>query len=541
VGSGSFGRAAAAMAALLELDGGTLPQQQQAAVVVPADAEAGRPTRKRRLAFCKTSGCKRSSHGHDLPPGPSSVDATFMWPFDFAARLAGAPWDQLVAHWQHGISVSTDYSGSGQAETSFTYIREVLLSQGQPLGADVTLSRAGDILPHCREVLLRGHPSACVHGDMLQRMKPELRSFLDEKFNAASAQIQALVDEGTSQRNACKQVGEAMMTDIVQHVRQMHEEGSFGDSIMAPCFKCKTHCAVAKAVDRAGGLLRLHVAGITCIDWSSRGSGQGWTGSTAKVFIQWLVERLVAMDDCIIVECTRLYSPALLKVALLEYVVQDCVFSPSDMGFPATRHRIYIVCLRRGSLRWKPEASFSQQLAATCFRTCSLNGSDMMRASPEEVQSFVRKLAASRSMSLTQLDGRPWKFKHVCGAGVRNRIRRYMEVASEKFGSGDHDVMYDLAQYTDRGSVTCKMPALTQHNMVYSQRLGRTLLAKERLEVMGLPTYVPDTFAFKNPVLKSVETGTITDSQLQRLMGNGMHAAAIGAAIMIVLANSDRP
>ena len=61
------------------------------------------------------------------------------------------------------------------------------------------------------------------------------------------------------------------------------------------------------------------------------------------------------------------------------------------------------------------------------------------------------------------------------------------------------------------------------------------MLVEEKLEVMGLPIFVPSDFAVQTPFRSLILNGALSEKQLHSMMGNAMHAAAIGSWPMFAL------
>ena len=74
-------------------------------------------------------------------------------------------------------------------------------------------------------------------------------------------------------------------------------------------------------------------------------------------------------------------------------------------------------------------------------------------------------------------------------------------------------------------------------NIVFSLAKQRALLPLERLEVMGIPAFSlePDLIE-RYPFTRNLEE-IIGDPVVESLMGNAMHAAAVGAVVLLTLGN----
>ena len=75
-------------------------------------------------------------------------------------------------------------------------------------------------------------------------------------------------------------------------------------------------------------------------------------------------------------------------------------------------------------------------------------------------------------------------------------------------------------------------PTLLRKTVIWSMALQRVYLPLEHFEVMGYDMYSPggNRCSFANALRE------LSPNQLQSLSGNGMHAAAVGHALMFLLA-----
>lgn len=497
---------------------------------------------------------KRKQHGLVTAPwrcGPTSVDEAFMWPA-FATtmmkerHLASSGLDlfqSMVDKLKGGIDFSTDYSGIGQAEAVVEQLRVQVKLLGVDLGGDIKMVRAGDINPICREVL-RAHGAGCIHGDIVARMPAHLHARVSKLADKAR---EVLMQSDMSTAKLARRSHEQANAIVVEGLGNIFNDTHSDSVITGLCYKhMSSNCIAAKREERgARGRLQIHVAGVSCLDWSSRGKRQGLLGATFAAFAQWLHERVVCQEDCIIVECTRHFDPAVLVRVLHNYDVQKAVFSPLQMGFGVNRHRCYVLCLRLDRLRWDMPGDLRATLQDVLFRSSVLHGSAYFRAPSELVQAMVDKKADKRGMPQQQPNGKPWQFKHVCARGMSCRIQRYKELAVALPGrlhDEDEDYICDLHQFEVAGMVTRHIPALTRTSEVYSFAMRRTMLGIEKLEVQGFLVFTPPGFPFDVPFRSMIDTASgkakLADARLHALAGNSMHAAAIGGVLLLALGGS---
>ena len=308
-------------------------------------------------------------------------------------------------------------------------------------------------------------------------------------------------------------------------------------NIKAKCYKCGKRCTVIWDFTRwvgDDGKLRIHVAGICCFDWSSRGKREGWMGTTSRVFAQWLFERAMSQEDIILVECTRTFKPTILQDVLGEtHSIHATIFSPLQMGMGVNRHRIYIVCLRKAKLRWAAPMDLAGTVKALFFRHNVLHGSQYFRAPQEDIDKDVATLALKRGID-SEHEGIKLQHKHLIGAGYRLREQGYLRMVMEsdkQLHDDDFDFIVDISQYCNISGFTRHIPALARKGEPHSLTLRRPMLKGERCEAMGLPYYASAEVPFVNPIAHLVKRTGGWPAKF----GNSMHSAAIGGVLMIAL------
>ena len=483
-----------------------------------------------------------------LPLGPASLEDCFMMPLAQAEKLKSNQygidlWPNLVSKFTKGIDASSDYSGAGQFETALGLQDQTVRHIEKPSETDYKgfrLLRAGDVLPHCRRVLKAHSPHRpnCINGDMTARMPQVVKENVQVILDLARAQV----EDGKQ----LKTVGTLVMNQIVEMLTTLNSEGKLPTEITAYCHTHKKVCPVVQqrrgGSDLDSGRFSMHAAGISCLDWSSRGTQQGYCGTTLWPMVQWLLERLIADEDAFVVECTRFWKPTILQMLFPDRQVFWHVFSPKHIGVPADRHRVYAVATKTSRVRWILPWNSGQLIKNLFYCAIRLPGSVYYRAPLELVNNSIATAAVARQLPACRSDGQAWRYIHVCPAGKRRRVMAYRDLASQQAAAshppGDEDVIFDLCQYPRYGSITRVMPCLTRSTCPYNMLHKRSTLPEEKLEVMGLPAFVPDSFMFQTP-FKSLLMGNTADGlsakELEQLMGNAMHVSAVGTVLMALL------
>ncbi len=108
--------------------------------------------------------CDLFAEDPGFPPdeGPTTREQMFRWQCFALDRLkkAGLLQNVVDKFCEHGVVMSTDYSGVGTAEAALSYIHTALKRMGFPDVDEtvagepaVRISAAGDLSPHCRFIL----------------------------------------------------------------------------------------------------------------------------------------------------------------------------------------------------------------------------------------------------------------------------------------------------------------------------------------------------------------------------------------------------
>ena len=434
-----------------------------------------------------------------------------------------------------GIILTTDYSGSGQAEFSFGSISQALSSRGA--APKMTAFRCGDVQPFCRRVLLAhegGMQPQCVFGDMMVRMPGTMKAQfenLQQKYNDMMARR--------------VEIGSASFDDVGRQFAQecksiyaRDREGTSACDLKAFCYKCRRMCPVFP--DRtayAPGSLIGSMAGPNCTPWSAMGSKRGWLSAASMPFFEYAREILMFDYDFVIIECTRTFDLTLCEMLFGDiYDIKDATFSAEELGFAQLRWRKYTVMLRRTSLRWNFE--FNKDNFLKIFgRKRQLTASSHFRAPPEEVAQEIHRLAAARFLPDQAPNGQPWPFISVLAPTHKRILDNYMDMAQDK-GIDVHtrDITFDLQQHAHFNKVRnqTSLRALLRRSIVWSTLIGRTLIPKEHLEVQGIPVFASVAQAPFHRLLKK----QLPPAKLRALAGNAMHSGVAGAVLMFALSCS---
>jgi hypothetical protein len=140
------------------------------------------------------------------------------------------------------------------------------------------------------------------------------------------------------------QVGKAMMDNMMKYMRAVE----FNMDARAWCYKHHDWCRIhgpEEGHDRSA--TRMAIAGTTCTSWSSVGKCLRWCASSVVPFMVWAFETAAWAPHIVIHECAPRFDVAVLQAIFIAYVVTTLVFSPTDLGYPASRPRRWTVLIHR--------------------------------------------------------------------------------------------------------------------------------------------------------------------------------------------------
>jgi hypothetical protein len=383
-----------------------------------------------------------------------------------------------------------------------------------------------------------------------------------------------MTGRGLDKIAAQKRAGHDLIEEAARQIRSWDENGALGPPRYANCRRHLRACQVVPYPGRQRQRLYVHGAGVTCVDWSARGQHQGWCGPNAMAYLQWVVERLIADDDIILVECGPLFDVQRGLVAFFghKYVVTPLIFSPTYLGYPTTRKRLYAILTRCGrvSCPGEGERSLPQLFEALFRRAASLPGSTFFRAPQNALDAFQHRMARARGLAPVQDDGSAWPFQTLlapgrpdivscgavlcgtvlcctvphctvpalsctvqhciamyctvlccavlcCAAGLAlskvGHLQRWRERAASETAHGAQpaEICVDIMQTPGHTSPSHWLPTLLKNSLIWSSAHRRPMMGAEKLEAMGLPAWPPPGFRFPHRWAALVPGGSAAD------------------------------
>lgn len=450
--------------------------------------------------------------------------------------------DRLFSKLQR-LRMYTDYSGSGQPEHAAARIWDCLAASMDPpphQHAGPRCIRASDIDENCRKVLCAFPGDMCVLGDIVQRQGVKFGRRLESIVKNAQNNLGIELKRANSDE-AANLVYERSRTRWLRSVKRLIEANASDDDGTAWCDKHGKECPIYKfePLDSESTPLRVIIAGISCIDWSSRGSQRKTLGKGALAWASLMREIVMFSPDAVILECTRQYRHEDINEILGQrYDMWPITFSPTEVGVPSERYRKYMVLLQKhGRLSWTPSAELTLETFLGAFgRRLASNGHVYLADTPEHVvEAEASRWAARRHLPPKDADGKRLAFEDLLTRKAVERMQSWQTLLESNGYSGDDEMMFDISQNAKFGHLTDMVPAITRKNCPWSHCLRRPLTLEEKLEVQGYPILAAEaTLGVTLPW--STVFDRVPRGALASMAGNAMHLVAIGLTLAYTLA-----
>ena len=441
---------------------------------------------------------------HDWADDQRSALAS-RWP-DSAQRLEG-----LFAR---GVVCTTHYSGTGAAE--------VALAQISTHAGGIHFHSACDIDPVCQQILLGHGPrtqAEHIFGDLCGRPPVDVQKSL----RACLARFQKKAHRASTP--SCAFLQEAM--DLLTQWRPSRAD-------LGHCLRHGRRCPM---FPQTGDKYHIEVSGVNCQPWSCAGRRLGWLDERSLPCLV-LVRQILAMQpDGVCLECTPEFDFDGLCGLLPGYFGEKVMMSPTDLGLPVARRRMYMF-FQRG----RPNRSLSEFLSVS-RRTTTLAPEAFLTANPARVHEQQRDLMASvlrRPSSTRGAAARP----HGIGASTPvsagallsqmlrgGALQRYLGHRRQvllKLGDFRGCCIVDINNTPEyRGAPKAgRIPTIMKSSILVA------VFPREASDRMLLPEELPAMHGLQLPPVAS----DLHASQVRALVGNSMHVAQVGCFLQFVLA-----
>ena len=144
-------------------------------------------------------------------------------------------------------------------------------------------------------------------------------------------------------------------------------------------------------------------------------------------FMQWLAERFAFGEDIIVAENTQKFDwPHFASIVEAEWDFSVLQVSPTLLGEPVERRRLYMTLLRKGQRRWQSCAQNRRALFEELFaRRVLLCPEDKFRASSVEVQEYITALADAQNLPEFTKSGKAWSCYQAMSSACRAKVDQH--------------------------------------------------------------------------------------------------------------------
>lgn len=488
-------------------------------------------------------GCKRL---HAPRPGPKNLIECMDWPSDFRrsmmstdARLCA----DLNAVLERGVDMFTDFSGVGGAEQALALVCGAASKDG--VRHKVCFKRACDISATARQALLLTDEHVAPHHvleNVLDRLPDDTRQRLDELQAEMNSKLETIfmhidIKKEASRRHAVSTCGKQLVR------RACAILGATAWKNTSYCSKCDCQCPVHHSDPRGGaGRLQLYVAGTTCVHFSAMGLRTCFASDSCIPMLVWLFDSMRYADMLIHENVFGYYGGVILDILKQDFVCTFRAFSPSDLGMPANRPRIYLVATRKTRFASHPLDLQLPLFERIFFRQQILEGRVCFVASADEVRAMKLAFLADRhgqgllfGFGAGDIDDLAWD--DVLESGMAVRLSEYRALAQTKALTTSKPIV-NLAQNANHFSMSGFVPTLLQASFLFCMHpeVNRPMTPLECFTVMGIDAHGVGQHSCH--LARFFSCAGVPAKKLRSLAGNGMHLAAAGSVLMYALATA---
>jgi hypothetical protein len=539
--------------------------------------------------------------GSWFPHGPKDLAGLLHWEPELVGHalstLASLGYPQTIDALRNLVSgtivATTSYSGLGTAEIALSRVLRELrtffgMSHDKPFSFIVYSVSDSDAA--CLDILER-HPDAfrARHrfGNILDRLYDVDRTYLEDILNAKLAQFDILKEEKEIHALTHAQFKvevDCLGRELVRILRAKLDVIEFRLSTW--CLACKAYCPISPRYDQSSefSLLRkalwIEVAGPVCCPWSNMGAHGGWLDRSTLVALVWAYSTRYFEPDQVYKENVRhvddslfnniftssevLKSPRARSCDMLATYsdVKSHMFSPSHLGHPSERHRMYARWDLSPFVVQDCEAGFQDMF----YKMLATDLSVYLVADAEVVQYEVgeevkKSRDACRGRSSSSLQG-PHNPLDLLLGSEQNRVEGFVFEAmrqklcnSEARSWASTAVIANVSQESDFINQLCseKFPALLRSSRFVNLATSQPVTTLETWLVQcfphpfvqGLPPHVAESFPCLGRVAWRVREAVDVQETLplktqRQLVGNSMHSVQVAAWVLYGLAVTSR-
>ena len=448
--------------------------------------------------------------------------------------------DRLLENVAGGVEVRTQYSGMGCPEQALAMILQGLTALDPNLENKITTYSATEQMPLPRRVLLSHSPSPLrakhIFGDVcnavgedvlaeLHRVAAKYRSEAEVTVQSGDATKKRRLRKATSSPDGGN--GERFLRDCWAVL----DKTSLPPGHTQYCYRCSVDCPTRSD---ASCLLRIEIAGTTCVAFSMRGKQGQWMHESAIPCIIWMWQLRQRRPHIVVHECTPQFTESVFSTYLEDiYVAETNTFCPSDLGMPSRRKRKYsILRLKKAIEGEKAFGGKACDFESMTFRAVQLPGAVYCQATQKHLDRWCveRALATGQPTRGCSQPGRAYTL--VSQARLRT-WKGYEELhAQPRYENKD---IADLTQ-TPANSfriISNYVPTMLKNSDLVNLRLRRPFHPLEYLHALNIPI-----FSSSRTCLMSGVAQNLSMQETQQLAGNGMNLSQVGSVLLFALATS---
>lgn len=510
---------------------------------------------------------RRETRLQELLAGPVSSSELFEWPASIARSLvrSGSPEDEemrlrLRGVLSTGVLMYTDYSGIDAPRFATEYAM-------RGLEEELGMKFASSPIKSLR---------TCDHGQLQTEFLIEISRGLDDSkschfrdlMDRLPPMAQQRLNASTPHSGASKLEKEQAFKDIKKWLHD-NREIAYPESATSwccvhdkPCPVRLERCHVFEKTEeqQESSLfkpLRVNVAGVTCVAWSSQGRQERGGHSSEMAHHIWSTERFRFMEtgfeDIAFIECVPKY-PAKEKLGSAMQglgTIMSLVDGPEHHGWPHRRRRSLSVILNNQTVRWVGPTDYVGDFTRRFARATVLTGDQMLVATEKEVHEEYARMARTRKHRLTAMDVPTMSNSELLPLlvppGAVHRLEAWRSWWQEHPDLAGRPFCCDLEHWPHTKGSTGgpDLPVILTHGTTAALGIGgdvnawRLATPLELLGAMGWPVHPQECGRFGVLLVRSYFEA-MSSRQMKVAIGNSMHLVTQAAWMLYILSNVAR-
>jgi hypothetical protein len=520
------------------------------------------PKKKPRLApgkFARRSGLLHRGCS-SMRQGPTSLEQLMNWP----QRLCQDIWDgsigelrraRTAANLAAGLVLAGEYSGELCAETAIRMQVMGMASNGLTIPLDRIISYSACEINHmCRRLILQSrHPPLHLFSSVLNFVKP---SDGEELFKRGPPKYEA---KGDTRAEDARRLEEAMAAFQEQFdYFSSHSKTIFTGKRKAKCLTHGKECPIfwqtpsdASVVPKEDWPITWNWSGAICKPWSAMGGQKKLADPATQVWNVWVANAACSPNDMVTLENSNLMPARIFKDSLDEFapgkwLMVGLLVNCLRQGWPYNRHRSYRTAVNSETMVWlgppvsEPDA-IQRHFDSIFDCTTVLDGDIFLGSTEADVQEEKEmryKLAASQGVYTR--DGSVPAARHCLSRCERRHFDQYGVLFGDtKPGEA---FIADLSQNLDaRRRYGPRLRAYCTSSVNYSYSQDKFFSQRAARRAHGWPAPGSQAHDLYGECLPhDWDKTSISFSQSQLVIGQGMQLGEVGAVFLYILAHTLR-